>query len=100
MNIPKNTLITQLLKIFVSLQVDTDGYEYTLLQEIYIDWKDGLAVAKDDKFVQHTRSGLVKCGQEGWSQLKIGHIITAPTEKVNLNKEIKNQMIVNMFLLH
>ena len=31
MNIPKNTLITQLLKIFVSLQVDTDGYEYILL---------------------------------------------------------------------
>ena len=38
-------------------QVDTEGNEYILHQEICNHWKDGLAVAKDDMFVQHTRGG-------------------------------------------
>ena len=57
MDMSKNTLPTQLLKIFVHSQVDTEGDEYILLQEICNPQKDGLAVAKDDMFVQHMRSG-------------------------------------------
>ena len=57
MDISKNALLTQLLKMYMYSQVDTEGNEYILLQEICNHWKDGLAVAKDDLFVQHTRGG-------------------------------------------
>ena len=36
------------------VEIDTDGNEYILHQEICNHQKDGLAVAKDDMFVQHT----------------------------------------------
>ena len=72
MDISKNTLLTQLLKIFVYSQVDTEGNEYILLQEICDHQKDGLAVARDDMFVQHTRGGsnaVHRRTTKGWQLL-------------------------------
>ena len=72
MDISKNTLLTQLLKKFVFSQVDTEGYEYILLQEIYDHQKDGLAVAKDGMLVQHTRGGsnaVHRRTMKGWQLL-------------------------------
>ena len=57
MDISKNTLLTQLLIIFVYSQVDTEGNKFILLQEICNHWKDGLAVANDFMFVQHSKGG-------------------------------------------
>ena len=52
--------------------VDTEGNEYILLQEICNHQKDGLAVAKDDKFVQDTRGGsnaVHRRTTKGWQLL-------------------------------
>ena len=72
MDISKNTLLTQLLKICVYSQVDTEGNEFILLQEICNHQKDELAVAKDNMFVQHTRSGsnaVHRRTTKGWQLL-------------------------------
>ena len=72
MDISKNTLLTQLLKISVYSQVDTEGNEFILLQEICNHRKDGLAVAKDDMFVQHMRGGsnaVHRRSTKGWQLL-------------------------------
>ena len=61
-----------MLKICVCSQVGTEGNEYILLQEICNHWKDGLAVAKDDMFVQHTRGGsnaVHRRTTKGWQLL-------------------------------
>ena len=53
-------------------QVDTEGDEFILLQKICNHWKDGLAVAKDDMFVQHTRGGsnaVYRRITKGWQLL-------------------------------
>ena len=53
-------------------QVDTEGDEFILLQKICNHWKDGLAVAKDDMFVQHTRGGsnaVHRRTTKGWQLL-------------------------------
>ena len=72
MDISKNTLLTQLLKISLYSQVDTEGNEYILLQKIFNHWKDGLAVGKDDMFVQHRRGGsnaVHRRTMKGWQLL-------------------------------
>ena len=53
-------------------QVDTEGNEFILLQEICNHQKDGLAVAKDNMFVQHTRGGSIavhRRSTKGWQLL-------------------------------
>ena len=59
-------------KYLIYSQVDTEDNEYILLQEICDHWKDGLAVAKDDMFVQHTRGGsnaVHRRTTKGWQLL-------------------------------
>ena len=53
-------------------QVDTEGNEFILLQEICDHWKDGLAVAKDNMFVAHTRgssNAVHRRTTKGWQLL-------------------------------
>ena len=73
-------------------QVDTEGNEYILLQEICDHWKDGLAVAKDDMFVQHTRSGsntVHRRNTKGWQLLvQWKHKITSWTPLKDLKESI------------
>ena len=53
-------------------QVDTEGNEFILLQEICNHQMDGLAVSKDDMFAQHTRGGsnaVHRRAMKGWQLL-------------------------------
>ena len=61
-----------MLKYLVYSKVDTEGNEFILLQEICNHWKDGLAVVKDDMFVQHKRGGsnaVYRRTIKGWQLL-------------------------------